>query len=314
MGKFRPVRVTSDLLPVSRYVTFPGPPAQLQKSGSLQVAIGEGRPGPVRTLSDGSGFTKGHAKRSSFGAKLSENLKEAFSRASSGSLNQNGGKKEDNGAGLTAQAQQGQSRNLSTQSMPPTTAGAQVSGTLSGDVSNSIPTGTIRRVESHPLSLGGESSDSQSEKNVKVFRTPSPRKYPMMQKPETFQATPRSQENTGIIGRMGDSDPALKGSLTLPTRPPSPTGSADDRSFVGSQSLGRTNAVPYAGRKRDEDFHALFPNVPEDDPLVEDYSCALQKDILVQGRLYVTEQRVCFYASIFSWVTLVGCWKAKGTS
>jgi len=39
--------------------------------------------------------------------------------------------------------------------------------------------------------------------------------------------------------------------------------------------------------------------------LVADYSCALQKDILVQGRLYISREFVCFYANIFRWETVV---------
>ena len=37
-----------------------------------------------------------------------------------------------------------------------------------------------------------------------------------------------------------------------------------------------------------------------------DYSCAMQKDILVHGRLYVTQNWICFYANIFTWETVVG--------
>ena len=38
---------------------------------------------------------------------------------------------------------------------------------------------------------------------------------------------------------------------------------------------------------------------------VADYSCALQKDILVHGRLYASQHYLCFYANIFRWETLV---------
>lgn len=58
-----------------------------------------------------------------------------------------------------------------------------------------------------------------------------------------------------------------------------------------------------ASSKRNADFHALFPNVLEDDYLIEDYGCALVREILIQGRLYVSENHVCFYANIFGWVT-----------
>lgn len=34
-----------------------------------------------------------------------------------------------------------------------------------------------------------------------------------------------------------------------------------------------------------------------------DYGCALQREILIQGRLYISENHVCFHANIFGWVT-----------
>lgn len=39
--------------------------------------------------------------------------------------------------------------------------------------------------------------------------------------------------------------------------------------------------------------------------LFPDYSCALQRDILLQGRLYLSENWICFYSNIFRWETLV---------
>lgn len=59
------------------------------------------------------------------------------------------------------------------------------------------------------------------------------------------------------------------------------------------------------GTKRNKDFHQLFRSVPEDDTLVEDYSAALQRDILLQGRLYVSEKHICFASNILGWVTHV---------
>ncbi|KAI5801545.1 hypothetical protein DFH27DRAFT_591107 [Peziza echinospora] len=61
-----------------------------------------------------------------------------------------------------------------------------------------------------------------------------------------------------------------------------------------------------ASKKRNREFHALFRSVPEDDYLIEDYGCALQKDILLQGRLYVSEGHICFNSNILGWInTLV---------
>ncbi len=43
--------------------------------------------------------------------------------------------------------------------------------------------------------------------------------------------------------------------------------------------------------------------MPDDDYLIEDYSCALQREILAHGRLYVSEGHLCFSSNIFGWVT-----------
>ncbi|KAG8870950.1 hypothetical protein FRB97_009220 [Tulasnella sp. 331] len=58
-----------------------------------------------------------------------------------------------------------------------------------------------------------------------------------------------------------------------------------------------------ASSKRNNDFHEVFPEIPDDDYLIEDYGCALQKEILVQGRLYISENHMAFHANIFGWVT-----------
>ncbi|UZJ57136.1 hypothetical protein CBS101457_006456 [Exobasidium rhododendri] len=68
---------------------------------------------------------------------------------------------------------------------------------------------------------------------------------------------------------------------------------------MGSQITG----FAVASSKRNADFHALFTAVPEDDYLIEDYGCALVREILIQGRIYVSENHICFYANIFGWVT-----------
>lgn len=36
-----------------------------------------------------------------------------------------------------------------------------------------------------------------------------------------------------------------------------------------------------------------------------DYACALQRDILLQGRLYLSENWLCFHSNIFRWETTV---------
>ncbi|KAF2763581.1 hypothetical protein EJ05DRAFT_418131, partial [Pseudovirgaria hyperparasitica] len=74
---------------------------------------------------------------------------------------------------------------------------------------------------------------------------------------------------------------------------------ANPNSTFGTQ--GKRYAVQNA--KRNRDFHQLFRSVPEDEYLIEDYSAALQRDILLQGRLYISEGHVCFSSNILGWVT-----------
>ncbi|KAI9490646.1 GRAM domain-containing protein [Zychaea mexicana] len=58
-------------------------------------------------------------------------------------------------------------------------------------------------------------------------------------------------------------------------------------------------------RRRRRYFHSLFRSVPVDEEVLEIYRCALHKDILIQGHLYVSEHHACFKANIFGWVTTI---------
>ena len=57
-------------------------------------------------------------------------------------------------------------------------------------------------------------------------------------------------------------------------------------------------------KQKNEDFKKLFKLPPEEHLLV-DYSCALQKEILAHGRLYISLNYVCFRANIIGWETTV---------
>ncbi|CAO3637343.1 unnamed protein product [Cunninghamella blakesleeana] len=64
-----------------------------------------------------------------------------------------------------------------------------------------------------------------------------------------------------------------------------------------------TKTTRFASEKRNKEFHHLFKSIPEEERLIEDYGCALQKEILLQGRIYISQRYVCFNANIFGWVT-----------
>lgn len=70
-----------------------------------------------------------------------------------------------------------------------------------------------------------------------------------------------------------------------------------------SGSTPKLTGFAVASKKRNRDFHQSFRSVPEDDYLIEDYSCALQRDIILAGRIYVSEGHICFSSNILGWVT-----------
>ncbi|XP_017740844.1 GRAM domain-containing protein 2B isoform X1 [Rhinopithecus roxellana] len=46
-------------------------------------------------------------------------------------------------------------------------------------------------------------------------------------------------------------------------------------------------------------FHKLFLSVPTEEPLKQSFTCALQKEILYQGKLFVSENWICFHSKVF---------------
>lgn len=59
----------------------------------------------------------------------------------------------------------------------------------------------------------------------------------------------------------------------------------------------------YTTMKRNTDFHQLFKSIDLTDRLLDDFACALSRDILLQGRIYVSEHNICFNSSLLGWVT-----------
>lgn len=58
-------------------------------------------------------------------------------------------------------------------------------------------------------------------------------------------------------------------------------------------------------KQRSEEFRKIFKELPESEKLIVDYACALQKEILLQGRIYLSESCLCFHSNIFRWETTI---------
>lgn len=61
--------------------------------------------------------------------------------------------------------------------------------------------------------------------------------------------------------------------------------------------------VKFSSEKRNREFHQLFKKVPTSEKLIDNFSCALSKDILVQGRMFLSKNYICFNSNILGWVT-----------
>uniref|UniRef100_A0A8D0EM21 GRAM domain containing 2A n=1 Tax=Strix occidentalis caurina TaxID=311401 RepID=A0A8D0EM21_STROC len=77
----------------------------------------------------------------------------------------------------------------------------------------------------------------------------------------------------------------------------------------GEKPLGKINCLrtspeenrllAEAQHKYNSQYHKLFKDIPTEESVLKVCSCALQRDILIQGRLYISPNWLCFYANLF---------------
>uniref|UniRef100_A0A8C9APS0 GRAM domain containing 1A n=1 Tax=Prolemur simus TaxID=1328070 RepID=A0A8C9APS0_PROSS len=173
-----------------------------------------------------------------------------------------------------------------------------------------------------PSSDGESPPCSPTPQRSQRLRTPEPEHL------SQDSTTPHSGRSTP------SSSPSLRKRLQLlpPSRPPPEpepgtmvekgSDSSSEKGGVpgtpSTQSLGSRNFIRNSKKmqswysmlsptykQRNEDFRKLFSKLPEAERLIVDYSCALQREILLQGRLYLSENWICFYSNIFRWETTI---------
>ena len=116
----------------------------------------------------------------------------------------------------------------------------------------------------------------------------------------TFRRSGSVRSRVGTIAkRHRNSSSATGGTISAAIA----AGNATLANPTASISSPKLTGFAVASKKRNRDFHNLFKTVPEDDYLIEDYSCALQRDIILAGRVYVSEGHICFSSNILGWVT-----------
>ncbi|SMN18571.1 similar to Saccharomyces cerevisiae YFL042C Putative protein of unknown function [Maudiozyma saulgeensis] len=84
---------------------------------------------------------------------------------------------------------------------------------------------------------------------------------------------------------------------------PSPQLDYNPKKFVEEKYLD--TQYHYASLERDKDFHTLFTSIPKHDRLIDDFSCALSREFLYQGRIYITQTHLGFNSNILGWTSKV---------
>lgn len=97
------------------------------------------------------------------------------------------------------------------------------------------------------------------------------------------------------------------GAFLSPNQPVTPEPSITSKKDSRRNSSRKTLLKVFNGKapgKRQLEFNKIFSNdVPDEEPLIADFSCALVRDILVQGRLFLTPNYCCFHSTILRWET-----------
>uniref|UniRef100_A0A3B1JJK6 GRAM domain-containing protein 2B-like n=1 Tax=Astyanax mexicanus TaxID=7994 RepID=A0A3B1JJK6_ASTMX len=63
--------------------------------------------------------------------------------------------------------------------------------------------------------------------------------------------------------------------------------------------IDRKKHHSYHFPRSNSQYHKVFKDISENEHLKQSYTCALQKDILYQGRLFVSENWICFHSKVF---------------
>ncbi|XP_070294815.1 protein Aster-B isoform X4 [Salvelinus sp. IW2-2015] len=163
-----------------------------------------------------------------------------------------------------------------------------------------------------------ERSDSAADKisTASNSNRSTPACSPVLRPKRSRSPTPQSLEPSENMVEKGHSDHSSDKSPSTPEQVVQRTYSLQSARSGGKNSkksqswynherqhILRVLSPTY--KQRNEDFRKLFKQLPDTERLIVDYSCALQRDILLQGRLYLSENWICFYSNIFRWETLL---------
>ncbi|QLL33359.1 hypothetical protein HG536_0E02700 [Torulaspora globosa] len=108
-----------------------------------------------------------------------------------------------------------------------------------------------------------------------------------------------SNPNNGRLDYLTNGDGSIRTRASTSVAPIEvSSGEADDFHLKG---------MKFANEKKNSEFHTLFKgtDVTQEEKLIADHNCALSRDILLQGKMYISDQHICFYSNILGWVSTV---------
>ncbi|KAM4605295.1 uncharacterized protein ACJ7VT_017573 [Polymixia lowei] len=70
--------------------------------------------------------------------------------------------------------------------------------------------------------------------------------------------------------------------------------------IIEEESLDRLDGLitRHSFVKHNKTFHKLFQDIPDGENLTHTFTCALQKEVLYHGKLFVSDRYVCFHSSV----------------
>lgn len=111
------------------------------------------------------------------------------------------------------------------------------------------------------------------------------------------------------ISNMGNgrSDFIANGDGSLRTRASTSAAPIEVGSAEADDISPSLSGMKFANSKKNSEFHSLFKgsDVSGEERLIADHNCALSRDILLQGKMYISERHICFYSNILGWVSTI---------
>ncbi|ABN66668.2 conserved hypothetical protein [Scheffersomyces stipitis CBS 6054] len=161
------------------------------------------------------------------------------------------------------------------------------------------PQATIEDAESF-ISKKSESSNALFEETLQSHNSTTPLDNDILKSPKS--ADDAEVPSPKVIAYRKSKRVLSEGNFdSIMESPPELKEKFDSRLYL--DEFFKDTQYRYATMKRNTDFHQLFHSLDLTDRLVDDFSCALSREILLQGRLYVSENNICFNSNLLGWVT-----------